>query len=314
MAHARADAEEQLERVDDEAPTGERFIPEAMGDQLIEAEHHARYRHAAQLVGGRAVLDAGCGVGWGSALLAAAGAARVVGLDVDDGALKDADARCSPARFVQGDLQRLPFADGSFDVVVCYEAIEHVEDPFCALDELRRVLAPGGVLTVSSPNPGIYPAGNPFHIHEFVPEELRGALGERFVHVTGWQQHPMMASALVRDDELDARSAAVSTLVELSMQSAMYSVFDASDSPTPSPAPVVTLVSARQFAGLVELLEELQARLDAATATVVHDDQADLVRLLGAERDHYRSQLDRVLLLLLDAEQELARRQDPSET
>ena len=146
---------------DADAPSGERFVPEAMGGQLIEAEHHARYRHAAQLVAGRSVLDAGCGVGWGSALLAHAGAARVTGLDIDAGALADATGRTDAATFVRGDLMDLPFADASFDVVVCFEAIEHVLGPLLALDELRRVLAPDGVLTVSSPNPGDLSRGEP---------------------------------------------------------------------------------------------------------------------------------------------------------
>ena len=44
--------------------TGERFIPEVMGDQLIAAEHVARYALAARLVEGKRVLDGGCGVGW----------------------------------------------------------------------------------------------------------------------------------------------------------------------------------------------------------------------------------------------------------
>jgi SAM-dependent methyltransferase len=63
-------------------PTGERFIPELMGGELIEAEHQARYRLALPFLRGKRVLDAGCGSGWGSKLLVEAGAREVVGLDI----------------------------------------------------------------------------------------------------------------------------------------------------------------------------------------------------------------------------------------
>ena len=54
-------------------PTGERLVPDAHRGQLIYAEHVARYRLAAQFVPGRRVLDAGCGEGYGTDLLAASG-------------------------------------------------------------------------------------------------------------------------------------------------------------------------------------------------------------------------------------------------
>ena len=305
---------------DADAPSGERFVPEAMGGQLIEAEHHARYRHAAQLVAGRSVLDAGCGVGWGSALLAHAGAARVTGLDIDAGALADATGRTDAATFVRGDLTDLPFADASFDVVVCYEAIEHVARPLLALDELRRVLAPDGVLTVSSPNPDVYPAGNPFHVHEFTPDELRRELSFRFRHVSAWQQHPMLASVVLLDDHDPEAPCTVTTLADLSIGEAAYSVFDASGGPQrPVPAQAV-LVSAQQFTALVELVESYRAADEAgADDPAAGRDRTGADGLgrdgvLRAERDHYRAELDRTLLLLLEAEQELARRQDDART
>jgi ubiquinone/menaquinone biosynthesis C-methylase UbiE len=295
---------------DDGAPSGERFIPEAMGGQLIEAEHQVRYRHAMQLVKGKAVLDAGCGVGWGTTLLAGAGAASVVGLDIDASALVDASSRTDDASFVRGDLMKLPFADGRFDVIVCFEAIEHVPDPFAALDELRRVLADDGVLTISSPNPGIYPAGNPFHIHEFPPDELQRELLFRFGHATAFQQHPLLAS-VVRDERDPDTPWATISLAQLSMPEAMYSVFDASDVPIEVTGSAAVLVSGRQFTGLVEMVESHQAELDHLGTKL--QSEIDRVvadaKLAGADRDHYRAELDRTLLLLMEAEQELARRQ-----
>jgi SAM-dependent methyltransferase len=293
-------------------PSGERFVPEAMGDQLIEAEHQVRYRHAMRLVAGRRVLDAGCGVGWGTTLLADAGATSVIGLDIDAEALEDAKGRTEAAVFVRGSLMELPFADGSFDVVVCFEAIEHVTDPLVGLDELRRVLAPGGVLTVSSPHPGVYPPGNPFHIHEFTPDELQGELLKRFGHATPWEQHSMLASVLLTAGDADALVTAIS-LARLSMAEAPYSVFDASDATCEPSSPIGVLVSGRQFTGLVGLVESYRAQLeelDGAPRSELDRATAE-ARLASAERDHYRAELDRTLLLLLEAEQELARRQEP---
>jgi SAM-dependent methyltransferase len=295
--------------MDKTAPSGERFVPEAMGGQLIEAEHQVRYRHAMQLVAGRSVLDAGCGVGWGSALLAGAGAASVAGLDVDADALDDARERTEAVSFVRGDLMELPFGDECFEVVVCFEAIEHVPDPLVALDELRRVLVPGGVLTISSPNPGVYPPGNPFHIHEFTPDELRRELHKRFRYASGWQQHPMLASVMRDEGDVDGRLA-VTTLAHLSMSEATYSIFDASDAPVDVREPVAVLVSGRQFTELVELVgtyrAELEAQPDAPRPLVEPAPGGD--HHVRSERDHYRAELDRTLLLLFEAEQELARR------
>lgn len=300
---------------DVEAPSGERFVPEAMGGQLIEAEHHVRYRHAAQLVKDRRVLDAGCGVGWGSALLAEAGAATVTGLDIDAAALSDARRRTDAATFVRGDLADLPFADDCFDVVVCYEAIEHVAQPLVVLDELRRVLAPDGVLTVSSPNPAVYPAGNPFHVHEFTPEELQRELSYRFAHTSAWQQHPMLASLVLPEDHDPDRPCTATTLADLSIGQAAYSLFDAGSAPPGSLGAQAVLVSAQQFTSLVDLAETYHATIDAhAEDPGARNDAERTDRLLRAERDHYRAELDRTLLLLLDAEQELARRRAETTT
>jgi 2-polyprenyl-6-hydroxyphenyl methylase/3-demethylubiquinone-9 3-methyltransferase len=93
---------------------------------------------------GRLVLDAGCGGGLVARELAAAGA-EVVGVDRSLGSLGVARrAVGGPFRPAQGRLERLPFADGSFDAVVAADVLEHLPDLPAAVDELARVLAPGG--------------------------------------------------------------------------------------------------------------------------------------------------------------------------
>jgi O-antigen biosynthesis protein len=188
----------------------ERFVPGTADGELIEVEHFARYRWAGQLVAGRSVLDAGCGVGYGSAMLARAGAADVVGLDLSAKAV-EAAAQGAPANasFVAGDVHALPFDAGRFEVVVCFEVIEHVEGQDEVIAELARVLAPGGVLAISSPNRDVYPAGNPHHLHEYVPDELCAALAVHFEHVQLRRQHAWLASAVLDDEQAADESLAV---------------------------------------------------------------------------------------------------------
>lgn len=101
-------------------------------------------------VSGKLLLDAGCGTGWFS-LRANQRGARVTSLDVGFNLLEQVARKCESRRVV-GDITRLGFADGSFDVVVSSEVIEHVPQPREAVRELARVLKPGGVLALTTPN------------------------------------------------------------------------------------------------------------------------------------------------------------------
>lgn len=93
-------------------------------------------------------LDLGCGVGGNLEMLAAHGVAA--GIDYDRGALSAARAR-GFTRLARADGARLPFADGSFDVVTALDAIEHMDDDDAAVRECARVLRPGGMLFLSGP-------------------------------------------------------------------------------------------------------------------------------------------------------------------
>ena len=177
-------------------PSPERFDPATMNG-LIAAEHLARYWLAAGLAGGLEVLDAGCGVGYGAEMLARAGASRVVGVDLSSEAIATASERAGEvAEFQVGDVQDPPFDEGSFDLVVCFEVLEHLEDPEPAITALKGVLREGGTLIASSPNRGVYPPGNPYHLHELTLEELREALTARFANVVLMRQHPWLASLI----------------------------------------------------------------------------------------------------------------------
>jgi SAM-dependent methyltransferase len=176
----------------------ERFDPSDAAGTLIDSEHRARYHFGAQVVAGKAVLDASCGVGYGIEILSRAGAAAVTGVDLDPEAISEARSRFGKyaAALVEADLRELPLEDDSFDVVVSFETIEHMEEPERGLAELRRVLRPDGVLVISSPNPDAYVGGNEHHIHEFRPEELEKAVGRLFKNVASFRQDAWLGSSI----------------------------------------------------------------------------------------------------------------------
>lgn len=281
-------------------PTGERFIPEAMGGELIDAEHQLRYRFALEHVRGQRVLDAGCGVGWGAKLVLAAGAAKVVGVDISAEAIEDCRRRVPDAEFRQGDLQQLPCADDEFDVVVCFEALEHTQDTSRSLDELARVLAPGGILFVSSPNPRVYPAGNPFHLHEMPLEELHAAVAQRFCNVRVFRQHQFLSSLLYPDAEHDSAAdtdagfvAQVHPVVRIEPGHDPYSVAVASDRVLPELALWQTLAPSTQLDNLGALAASL-----AEERELIHADHSRIV----AERGALTSELARAQQQLQDAD------------
>jgi SAM-dependent methyltransferase len=168
--------------------TGERVIPGQTDPDLLN-EHLARYAFAEALVRSKRVLDAGCGVPYGSLRLAKQ-AAAVFALDSAREPLAEARGEYASPKVhaVQGDCTRLPFVSGAMDAVVAFEVIEHLKDWPALLEEVRRVLAPAGVFLVSTPNRLYYAESrdtpNEFHVHEFDYEEFQAELRKVFPHTT----------------------------------------------------------------------------------------------------------------------------------
>ncbi len=160
--------------------------------QLLEekspwwAEHIHRYEEVLKhLKNTDKVLDIACGTGFGSNILAKK-ANIVIGADLDEKAIDENKTiwKNDKLKFEVIDGTQIPYEDEYFDVIVSFETIEHTTSFEKMLDEFKRVVKPGGILFISTPN--IYlnsPTGivtNPFHTQEFTPEEFKELIASRF--------------------------------------------------------------------------------------------------------------------------------------
>jgi O-antigen biosynthesis protein len=191
--------------------TGERLVPGKVHGDLW-AEHVSRYLFAEPIVAGRRVLDLGTGAGYGARVLARS-AREVVALDVASDAVRYAreEFGAENVHHVVADAVVLPFASGSFEAVVSFELLEHVREQESLLNEVRRVLAPGGRFVVSTPNRLYYTderhETNAFHVRELDPEEFESLLRDVFPHVAVYQQNH--APSVVIDSYADDGAAGV---------------------------------------------------------------------------------------------------------
>jgi len=162
--------------------TGERLHGEnaLFGVDLVR--HRAAYAFAieqARAQAARRVLEVGSGTGYGTAELAEAG------LDVFavDRVSPDRDARHPRVGFVRADAGAIPLAPDSFDLVLSFQVIEHLEDPTPYIAAMARMTRPDGFALVSTPNLAQSDRENPFHVREYMADELAELLGAHFAEV-----------------------------------------------------------------------------------------------------------------------------------
>ncbi len=159
----------------------------------VRFQHVARYRYAAEHVAGKRVVDGACGSGYGSAMLADANAADVLGLDIADEGLREAQGshRRANLAFRRCDLATLDLEPASRDVFISFETIEHVTDECAFLAGIRRTLADDGLFLCSTPNRRMTNPGtaiddkpyNPYHVREYDRDEFEASLRAHFTHV-----------------------------------------------------------------------------------------------------------------------------------
>jgi GT2 family glycosyltransferase/2-polyprenyl-3-methyl-5-hydroxy-6-metoxy-1,4-benzoquinol methylase len=182
--------------------TGERFVPDLDNPEL-EVEHVQRYLSVVDLVKDKVVLDAACGEGYGSYLLAQH-AKQVRGIDISEEAISHAASKYNKnnLEFTQGSVDSLDLPAQSVDVVVSFETIEHIDADMqhAFLQEIKRVLKSGGILVISTPDKRWYSDEqgytNPFHVKEFYKEEFHGFLNQYFKNIEVYYQKFEIASII----------------------------------------------------------------------------------------------------------------------
>lgn len=177
----------------------ERMLPEEPKDWSLEwvnlwlkqyEEHVARYNLFARHAKDRCVLDAGCGFGYGTAILSKNHAKMVIGIDNSKKAIRYASDKYShnDIKYIVADITCIPFPDNTFDTIYAFEAIEHIKDDNTFLTEIIRTLKDGGYAFISTPNKELsgYEDGtakNQYHFREYGLNEFECLLNNHFSDV-----------------------------------------------------------------------------------------------------------------------------------
>ncbi len=148
---------------------------ESTRDFRIEAE--ILYK-LLKLEPGLRILEVGCGGGAFLSYLEEKGY-KAVGVDILEESVRLASQRAKNCEVICGDAMRLPFESASFDRLVSHHLVEHLEDLSEALREWKRVLKPGGIMAICTPN-RLYPSPrifeDPSHVHIFDGKELKNVV------------------------------------------------------------------------------------------------------------------------------------------
>jgi len=274
--------------------TGERFTPECVRE--IWYEHWHRYAFAQRFAAGKRVLDAACGEGYGTAMLAGV-AAQAVGVDIDGASVAHARARYAGRanlEYRQSDVTQLPFADRSFDVVVSFETLEHLAAQEQLLREFSRVLADGGVLVLSSPDKRTYSdlAGfrNEFHVRELYRDELLALLAPHFPAVRLFGQKLLFQSAIWTLDGGPSTSESFTTEAEATVPrhglayEPLYFIAVCSRAPLPADPPALSLFGDREESVYAHYNHEI--RKNMAAGARIAELEAEIERLRAAASLH----------------------------
>jgi 2-polyprenyl-3-methyl-5-hydroxy-6-metoxy-1,4-benzoquinol methylase len=157
--------------------TAERSSPESQSDNPIFQRHLFAYQQALPYIKGQ-VLEVGCGTGYGMNFLAPK-AEKYTAIDKFEVPI----SLPANATFIQHNIPPFPFEDESFDVVVSFQVIEHIEDDALFVSELARVLKPDGIAIVTTPNILMSLTRNPWHVREYTIEQLETLMKRSFSSV-----------------------------------------------------------------------------------------------------------------------------------
>lgn len=157
--------------------TAERVSRE-QSDNYVFQRSLLAYHKAAEIVEGD-VLEIGTGEGYGAEVLAPH-ATRFITLDKTT---PENLYQAENAEFIEAAVPPIPAENNSFDYVVSFQVIEHIKRDFDFVREVHRVLKPGGMFIVTTPNAPMSLTRNPWHVREYRPEELTNMLECHFSKV-----------------------------------------------------------------------------------------------------------------------------------
>ena len=164
------------------------------------SEQENRYYFAVRYSNGKKVLDLGCGLGFGSHILRR-NAEVVFGIDISESSISFSSNSYSDSNlfFLLGDGSNLPFPDNYFDMITCFEVIEHIDDHDNFLNECKRVLNSKGLFLCSTPNKRFHSGYwnkplNPFHNQEFNMEDFYKLISSNF-HVRSFHGQSVMSTS-----------------------------------------------------------------------------------------------------------------------
>ena len=268
--------------------TGERL--ESHIHNLTTLEHLHRYALAGEYSAQRSVLDLACGDGYGSALLAKS-ASRVLGVDIDPGTIATARQKYSAPNleFRTGRAVAIPADDASFDLVVSFETIEHHDRHGEMLAEIRRVLKPGGLLVMSSPDRKYYSEipryKNPFHVKELSESEFKALIRRNFSHATFLAQRAGFLSLLLPEDhpaKIDAYHGSYDAVQPAADWGPLYWTAIASNAPLPASSPRTVFVGDALLSRMgAEVAANVRNTRDFRLGAVLLRPLRALKRLLG---------------------------------
>jgi SAM-dependent methyltransferase len=263
-----------MNNIDDGAPGS--HISRLVRSRSFDVDQLARYQWATQFAAGRRVLDVGCGLGYGCRILASAGAREVVGVDLAESVIEAAALEMPEGvRLELGDARALAYPPGSFELVVCFDLIEQIEEAGAVIGQLVRVLSEEGLLVIS------------------VPE--RDVVGDvqslkQLPHVRLLRQEACLGSAIVAESGLSddvCESAQIRTIEPRDCRSPNWLLVLAGRVSLPEPVPLVGLTDRLDFYNRQAALEaaEEQGRVRDEFVQKLTQDRKELQdRLLEAEQ------------------------------
>ena len=290
------------ERGSDLEFTGERFTPECVRE--IWYEHWHRYAFALDLARGKRVLDAACGEGYGANLLAGV-AAQVNAVDISTAAIEHAKTRYGSRanlEFSVGDAAALSFPDGSFDVVVSFETLEHLLAQEALVAGFARMLTDDGILLISSPDKHNYSdvAGfrNEFHVRELYRHELLDLLQPHFSEVRLYAQKLLFQSVLWSVDGAGQGAVVQTAVADATIQSGfdyapLYYVAVCAKSGLPAELPCMAIFGDREESVYTHYNGEVRKNMDAGAR--IAELEAELERLRTSTPDKTSSRWPRWL-------------------